>query len=628
MKHIHTICLAVAMAFSGTAKPADTNDSMRDTTRVAVAGKDLVVNYVYEIPKRNFTMWLIPTMHNFAKGPRRHNATERCRLIYKDGKVGQIQLLSRNTTIRHNRSVMTVLNAMMLPNFKSETLYGKHILSPFNDGNRRYYKYTTVKKSRRTNTVTFEPRFCENTLLVSGTAVIDSRTDEVISAEYSGEFDMIRFHVVYKPRTCKTDIDFRFAGNQVKSEVTIAKANNNAYIDYTGRNIIAAEDTMTVEEPDTTKKSTTLQSLENIGTSIGGHLLSSHSAQIMDINLKMSPVIAPHYLNYSHSRGLSYKMQFAADYPTGNNSTLSLLPILGYNFKIKQFYYEAPLRYTYNKEHDNYVELKWSNGNRIYNSSVIDDLKRVYGEYYIPKDNELDMFDNNKLSLVSHYNITKWLTTEVGLTYNRRSATDRHNMMKYAKKDVYQSFAPMFGVILKPWSKGPVLALSYEQGIKIKDFLDYGRTEGSASYSMSLPATQKLNLRVAGGFYSRKRSNIFMEYTNFSEDFLPGGWDDNWTNDFQLLDSRLYNISKYYVSGNVSYYTPIMFTTVIPLLNRYVERERFYLNTLLLERARPYYELGYGISTRVLSVGLFASFFNTEIQSVGAKFTFELFHRW
>jgi hypothetical protein len=59
-----------------------------------------------------------------------------------------------------------------------------------------------------------------------------------------------------------------------------------------------------------------------------------------------------------------------------------------------------------------------------------------------------------------------------------------------------------------------------------------------------------------------------------------------------------------------------------------VERERFYLNTLLLERARPYYELGYGISTRVLSVGLFASFFNAEIQSVGAKFTFELFHRW
>ena len=132
---------------------------------------------------------------------------------------------------------------------------------------------------------------------------------------------------------------------------------------------------MTVEEPDTTKKSTTLQSLENIGTSIGGHLLSSHSAQIMDINLKMSPVIAPHYLNYSHSRGLSYKMQFAAEYPTGKNSTLSLLPILGYNFKIKQFYYEAPLRYTYDKECDNYVELK--QGRTILRISVEEPVDRL-----------------------------------------------------------------------------------------------------------------------------------------------------------------------------------------------------------------------------------------------------------
>ena len=626
MIHLRVLCFALAFGSSVTMLSQNSNDSLPHK----MTEKEIIVDYTYHILRRNFAMTLIPSMHSFAEGEREHKATEHCRLIFKDSELEDIQILSRNTSIRHNRNVMSILNAMLLPNLKCATLYGSHILSPFNEGNRRWYSYEESEFDSNHTKIRFKPRFCNNTLLVSGTAIVSNLTGNITFTEYDGEFDMIKFHVNYNLRRCKTNIDFHFLGNHVKSEVVIRNATKSA-IETINRKIKTEVERDSLkrtptEEADTTKKGPTL---ESIGINIGDHLLSSHSTKLFNVNLNISPLLEPHYLNYSHRRGLSYKMRFSAEYGINDESSLTFTPELGYNFKIKQFFFLAPLRYTYNKEKDNYVEISYNNGNRIYNSSVIEELKRYYGEYFIPKDNELDMFDNKQLKLTCHYNVNKWLTTDIGFNYHKRSAVDKHNMMKYAKENVYRSFAPNIGIKVVPWKNGPVLSMNYERSIKGSHFnLDYERMEGSASYILKLPATQKLNFRMGGGLYSRKHSNIFMDYAYFSENNLPGGWDDDWTGDFQLLDSRLYNISNYYISGNASYHTPILLTSFIPFINKYIERERFYLNTLCIQHCRPYSEIGYGISTRVLSVGVFASFFNCDIQDIGAKFTFELFHRW
>ena len=66
----------------------------------------------------------------------------------------------------------------------------------------------------------------------------------------------------------------------------------------------------------------------------------------------------------------------------------------------------------------------------------------------------------------------------------------------------------------------------------------------------------------------------------------------------------------------------------MPLLGRYVERERFYLSTLSIDNTRLYSELGYSFTCRVFSMGIFGSFLNTTYQDIGCKFTFELFRKW
>ena len=71
-----------------------------------------------------------------------------------------------------------------------------------------------------------------------------------------------------------------------------------------------------------------------------------------------------------------------------------------------------------------------------------------------------------------------------------------------------------------------------------------------------------------------------------------------------------------------------MIATWIPYVGKFIEKERFYINSVLLERTRPYFEIGYGFTNRYISVAGFASFKNSQFERVGFKFDFEIFRRW
>ena len=75
-------------------------------------------------------------------------------------------------------------------------------------------------------------------------------------------------------------------------------------------------------------------------------------------------------------------------------------------------------------------------------------------------------------------------------------------------------------------------------------------------------------------------------------------------------------------------WAPFLMVSWLPVLGRLFERERFYFSALSIDNTRPYSELGYGFSTRFVSIGLFASFLSSEFQGFDCKFTFELFRRW
>jgi hypothetical protein len=185
-------------------------------------------------------------------------------------------------------------------------------------------------------------------------------------------------------------------------------------------------------------------------------------------------------------------------------------------------------------------------------------------------------------------------------------------------------------VRLTPWQKGPTLAANYERSISnlFRSNLSYERWEFDGVYKHVSKGIRIFNFRVGTGFYTQRSTNYFVDFSNFRDNNLPTGWEDDWSGQFQIADSRWYNESNYYLRGHISYDSPLVMLSWLPFVGNMVETERLYLSALNIKHTRPYIELGYGFRTRYFSTGLFAGFLGTQHHSFSCKFTFELFRRW
>ena len=143
-----------------------------------------------------------------------------------------------------------------------------------------------------------------------------------------------------------------------------------------------------------------------------------------------------------------------------------------------------------------------------------------------------------------------------------------------------------------------------------------------------LPSLRILNMRAGTGFYTRRNTRYFVDFANFRDNNLPSGWEDDWAGQFQLLNSMWYNQSNYYVRGHMSYDSPMLLLSYLPLVGRYLEVERIYVSALSIAHTRPYMELGYGFTNRYFSAALFTNLLGGKIQEFGCQFTVELFRRW
>ena len=638
---------------------------------------NVYVKHLYQTQKRNAALWAIPSMYAIAKGERQFVSEQYSRFTFRDGGGYENRRQVYYTTIPHHRRTMPVLLELLTPNLYDATLYGDHILSPFNRSNHVFYRYRLADLSGGRARLYFRPRFVNNTQLITGQALVEIATGRIIEVEFQGEFDMIRFQTramqgrqgprSLLPRLNQTDIDFRFMGNHITSHFeavfdcpitlpdSVDTKGNRQLIDSVRpislsdeeQAVYAYYDSLHQKRPDVVEqKADTLLSdsdsptphhrhdyLKEIGWDlIGENLIRSLRAQSDVGYVKLSPIINPQYISYSHSKGFSYKLKLGARYNFNEQTALGFNPTVGYNFKLRKFYFRLPFQLDFDPEHDGHADIVWANGNRIGNSTVVDQIRQ---DMQLPDDapladaDRLDLFDDLNLHVTANYRPLSWMAVETGLVFHKRRAVDQTAMRQYGRPTEYRSLAPMVSLKLRPWRRAPLFTIDYERGLKGQNNnLTYERWEADASVKHRMSRMQTLNLRFGGGVYTRKDNNYFMDFANFRDENLPEGWDDDWTGNFQLLSSRDYNRSKYYVRGNVSYESPLLLVSLVPLVGRYVERERAYASSLLIGHSRPYTELGYGFTCRYFSMGLFASFRSMQHQELGAKFTFELFRRW
>ena len=625
---------------------------------------NIYTKYRFNVEKRNFTLQLIPTTYVLAEGPREYIREAYSKTIFTDVHKFDIKSQVLSGTIHKNRRAMPTLVDFMTPNIYDVAFYEGHVLSPFNKWNRHFYHYTQIRLMNGTTRLDFRPKLY-NTQLLNGYAVVETETGRILRTVLNGEFDMITFRTeitqseedgrTLMPAKCNTAATFRFLGNRVAvlfnafyncpttlpdsigyisdremmdsiRPVPLNRLDKNIYEEYDKKReeaaLAAAADTLPHKK-----------SLWNkiFWDSVGETLVTPIKAEAGKATFRLSPIINPLYVSYSDSRGFRYKMKLRTRFRFSDHRYLNIEPSVGYNFKQHQVYYDIPIQMVYNPKRNGYAEVIYANGNRISTPSVMEAISAAHQDTINLENLNLTEFRDNYVRLFNNIMVFDWLDLETGILIHQRKALNPEVMRQYNMPDEYRSFATTLGIKLSPWLKnGPLLSIDWEHSFKgvNRSNLLYDRWEFDAQWKYSIPGLRLLNMRAGVGFFATKTSDIFLDYSNFRDENLPQGWNDDWSGNFQLLSGSEYNMSDYYIRGNLSYESPLLLATWIPYLGKYIEKERFYVSGVLLERSKPYYELGYGFTNRYISVGAFASFRNLSFDRMGVKFDFELFKRW
>lgn len=631
------------------------------------------MRYSLHVQKRNWTLMAVPTMYALAHGKQRQYVGESLlRIRSRGSKVFATDQLLSVGNIPHHRQVLPSMIGYTTPTIYQPTIVKDYILSPFCKENRKFYHYQVIPLFNGTSLLRFKPRRV-NTQLVRGEADVDTETGRIISCTLHGEYDMINFTVEMvmneekplslTPHICTVRGNFKFLGNLVAGLYhvhfglsapdstlltnphdhrsmgvlrpdSLPLADRQIFMEVYRRQ--EAADSLKKNESVKEKKRDLKYYLWNV---IGDNVVNSVKSHFGNNNqgyVRLNPILNPLYMGYDHKRGFIYKFDIRASYLPTANRELSLRVKAGYSFKQRQLYYQIPFFFYYNKRRNGYIRLEISNGNHIKNNYLEQHIREQYPfiEEIEKGDGtwRLNEFKRNETRLLFNYDISDYVSFQVGGFYKDYKAINSMAFDRLGWQKIYRSVSPFLELQLRPWGwKGPFFTMDYDRAIKniLRSNMEYERWEANAEYIHHLDRLQSLQMRLGFGFYTKgSNTNYFLDYENFRENNLPGGWNDDWSGEFELLNGDDYNYSNYYIRANLTYESPLLLFSRIPWAGHYIELERIYISALDVKNIHPYVEAGYGFTTRLFSIGVFTAFRQGKFDGFGCKWGFELFRKW
>lgn len=625
------------------------------------AGKSLnYTRFALNIERKNLTLLAVPTMFAVANGGQRHYIDESYNELSGYGTDDMdSRTLLRTTTIPHRSKAMENMLKYLTPKIYQETIIDDYLISPFTRQNKKFYKYSVTFNLDGTVTIKFHPRR-NNTQLLTGQAMIDYTSGRVMDCEIQGEYDMVDFNLKMLmgdsgqlsllPTQGNLSTSFKFLGNKITGKYASfynlpQPANDTISGNDAARMASLRPDTLTTEEArivqkfqrDRNSNDTTRHHKKNkLWEIIGDHAVNRIKSNFGNDNqgyVRINPILNPLYLGYSHRKGVTYKFDVRASYMFSPKNELSGRVKAGYSFKQKQLYMRIPITWYFDKSRDGFIRAEFGNDNQTANAMITKHIEEIFPDsIYDWRNNDIGNFNNNYMKVFANIDLSPYFSIQGGLSHHMRKAVNVDAYKKVGQRHTYRSGAPIAELQWRPWAwKGPVFTVDYERSIKglLNSNTKYERWEMNGEYIYRQSRLQNLHMRIGGGFYTLKDKNAyFCDYENFRENTLPGGWNDDWSGEFELLRRDTYNQSDYYVRANVTYESPLLLLSWVPWFGKYMEMERIHVSTLDVKNIHPYIEAGYGFTTRLFSFGFFASFKQWKYDAVGVKWGFELFRKW
>ena len=619
--------------------------------------------YTIDIRRKNIFLMAVPNLFDMARSGRRHFIGESIRQhVYNKKGVRDSKTLISYTTLPYSENILPPALMYLSPTLYRVTLVDKFLLSPFSRHNKMFYRLHVVSQTDSLALLSFKPKV-DNTQLVKGNAVIDVRTGRVITCHAEGEYNMLRFeldtdtgdkqHDKLMVRRCILRTTFKFMGNRMAAtyrvnydmppiDSTQIKSNKPAFTLNALRNDsltrIEKELFNPVYMADIGQDTVRTQAEKPRGRfwrKLGDYLVDRIGSEFGKSNqgyFRFNAPFDPFYMEYSPSRGFTYRNDFRFGYTFNPRMSLFAQLKAAYYFGEKRVTFYAPLILTFNQQRNFYSRIELSSGNRIYSSTIAERLSESLLHRLIGVGNDLYQFTDNYLRFETNIDLSPKWGLKMGFVFHKRKPLDLipFELLDFPKE--YRSFAPNIEVSIRPWGwSGPIFTIDYERSLKhvFKSNIGYERWEIDGQYLYRLSRLRCLSMRLGTGFYTQKdQSSYFLDYANFRENTIPGGWNDGWSGEFELLDASWYNASNYYVRTNFTYETPLLVASWLPYVGHYIEMERIYVSALAVKELHPYFELGYGFTTRLFTIGAFVSNRNWKFNGFGLKFGFELFRHW
>ncbi|NDW13234.1 hypothetical protein D0T50_10040 [Bacteroides sp. 214] len=666
------------------------------------------------VRKKNQLMRFIPTMFKIKKGVNEYIMETYSNLHFTAPNIYDQKVKAVSNTVESYKGVSKDLLSFTHTNIYSSSLLNSKLLSPLATNARKYYtfKVDSVMRYNGTNCyhISFAPRL-KSYQLVKGYMIVSDEVFTVREIEFSGRWEYLNYHnriemgevgtkeeflpvrfdltAKFKLLGNKLDVDFVAAldfdsitlGESVadelrnkykKGDLNLTRAftlqcDTSAFITDSAyfanlRPIPLEEDEKEVYRNYYSHKGTTTHT-PKLGTmtrvfwgQVGDMLTSNYMIDLASVGqIKASPLINPLLLSYSARDGLSYRQEFKYNHLFNGDRLLRIVPHVGYNFKHKEVYWALKAGFDYWPEKRAAFHLKLGNGNRIYSSDVIEDLKHIPDSVFDFDKMELNYFRDFFIDLRHSWEITNGLTLDLGTTTHRRTPVGKFKLpsedeipegtpeVENKLRKEYISFAPHVRLSWTPrqyyylsgerkinlQSRYPTFTVDWERGIAgvFNSTGKYERIEFDMQHKIALGLMSSIYYRVSMGAFTNQEDLYFVDFANFSRSNIPIGWNDDIGGVFHLLDRRWYNSSDKYLKINFTYETPFLLLSGLRKITRNILNERIYAGYLTMPSLNPYFELGYGVGTHIFDVGVFTNNENGKFDSIGFKFTFELFNR-
>lgn len=646
-----------------------------DTTGLSHLDTYAYTKATFRIDRKNPTLMLVPSVYAIARRDKQEYITEsyqRMQYSPQDGYTSRELLWL--TTVPHRRHTMAGILRYLTPTIYRETIIDQDIISPFHPTGRRFYHYRVAFLLDGTARITFRPRR-NNTQMVSGEALVDYYTGRVITCHLEGEYNMVTFWIDLTmghdgflslfPSRCDVRARFRFIRSKISGHYTACYALPRILEDsITNSNdpvkmALIRPDTLSTEEHalyarqfEQQRRTDSLNTVhpkqknwgkailwDAIGNNVLNHVKSKFGMNNQGY-IRLNPILNPLYMGYDHHRGFIYKVDLRASYQFSATSEFTMRLKAGYAMKQRQFYFRLPMYYYIDKRRNTFLKVEVGNGSHIRSIAIkrqMADMEQFGQQSTFPpmaSDNVEGLFNEFKqmdTRVVINHDFNPYFGIQLGTLFQRKTAVHKEAFRQFGLPYDYRLWAPVAQVQYRPWGwAGPIITVDYDRGIKgvMKSTAEYERWESNVEYIMRLDRLRSWQLRVGAGCYThRGRNALFLNYENFQEDNIPGGWNDDWSGEFECLRSDTYNYSDHYLRGNATYESPMLVLSWLPLVGHYIEMERIYVSALEAEALHPYIEFGYGFRTRWLSAGIFTSNGKGN-RTLGIKFGVELFRDW